>query len=170
MTDLGHGKIEYIDKNTTINGYLLQQGIFGGIHVHDNATGQNIGTGAAYTKITAFTDNEPSINVTSDVVNNKITLTKIGIYRVSGSFSFESDTANVVFFGAPFLNEVEQDSIHFNRKVAVASDVGSAGFTGFIDVTTVPCDLDFRMRHDNAGTVEATLTYANMNVEYLGET
>lgn len=170
MADLGHQKIEYIDKNTEINGYLSQEGIFGGIHLHDNSTGQNIGTGVTYTKITSFTDNEYSANVTSDAANDKITITKAGIYRVSGSFSFESDTPNVVFFGAPFLGGIEQDNIHFNRKVSVAGDVGSASFTGFIDVTTAPVDLDFRVRHDNGGTVAITLTYANINIEYLGET
>jgi len=163
-----YGKINETLLETS--GYINQAGIYGGVHVHDGSTSQNIATGATYVKMTAFADNEPSSNVTSDATNDKITITQTGRYRVEGSFSFSSDTSNVVFFGSPFLNAVEQDNIHFNRKVATAGDVGNAGFTGIIDVTRVPVDLDFRMRHDNAGTVAPTITYANMNVSYLGAT
>ena len=150
--------------------YLPETIAFGGIHVHDNSTPQSIPTGTTYEKVTVFTDNEPSFNVTSDAANDKITITEKGIYRVEGSFSFSSGTANVVYFGAAFLGAVKQDNIHFNRKVSVASDVGNAGFTGFIDVETVPVDLDFRIRHDNAGAVNVTFVYSNMNINYLGKT
>ena len=118
------------DGKLNVNGYIRQDNIYGGIHVHDNGTSQSIATGSTYIKVTAFTDNEPSSNVTSDASNDKITITKTGIYRVSGAFSFDSGTANAVFFGAPFLDGVEQDNIHWNRKVANANDVGSASFTG----------------------------------------
>ena len=150
--------------------YIPKFFAYGGIHVHDNSDDQAIDSGSTYTKITAFADNEPSENVTSDAANDKITFTNPGVYRVEGSFSFSSGTSNVIYFGAPFLDGVEQDSIHFNRKVSVAGDVGNAGFTGILDITTTPVDLDFRVRHDNAGSVNITITYANFNVSYLGQT
>jgi hypothetical protein len=153
----------------TIRGEQLKN-IFGEIYVADASTAQSIPTGATYTKITAFTTNGQSANTTPDAANDKIIITQTGKYRVEGSFSFTSGTANVVFRGAAFLNGVEQSQVHFKRKVAVAADAGNAGFTGFIDVTTVPWDLDFRVRHDNAGSVDVTIEYANLNVEYIGTT
>jgi hypothetical protein len=146
------------------------ESIFGGIHVHDNVSSQSIPTGVAYTKITAFEENEPSANVTSDAANDKITITITGVYRVEGSFSFASGTANVEFRGVSFLNAVEQDNIHFIRHLSTANDVGNGGFTGFIEVTSVPIDLDFRVRHDNAGSVNIFLEYANLNISCLGVT
>lgn len=150
--------------------YMLRSGIYGGMHVHDNSTDQEIASGSTYIKVTQFADNEPSSNVTSDAANDKITITQTGVYRVEGSFSFSTNPANINIFGAPFLGAVEQDSIHFVRKVSTANDIGNAGFTGFIDVTSVPVDLDFRVRHSSGATVDVTFNYANLNVEYIGET
>lgn len=152
------------------DGIFIEQGIYADICVHDNTTSQSIPTGTTYTKITQFTQNNLSSNCTADYSNNKITITKTGIYKVSGSFSFASGTANVNILGAAFLGGTEQDCIHFRRKISTANDEGSASFTGFIDVTTANTDLDFRVRHDNGASVNITFTYANLNVEYLGET
>jgi len=104
------------------------------------------------------------------VANDKITFTKTGIYRVDGQASMDSGTNNVTFKVAAFLNGVEQDQVHFQRKMSVASDIGSGSFTGFIDVTTVGWDLDMRARHDNGGSVNLTIEYGNLNVSYVGET
>lgn len=150
--------------------HLKKAGTAAEIYVADGSTAQSIPTGVTYTKSTAFTNNGESSNCTSDATNDKITITKTGKYRVSGAFSGQSGTANVVFRGAAFLNGVEQDRVHFKRKFATASDSGSMSFTGFIDVTSVPVDLDFRVRHDNAGSINLTIEYANLNVEYWGET
>ena len=48
--------------------------------------------------------------------------------------------------------------------------MGSASFTGFIDVTTASTDLDVRVRHDNGAAANITIEYANLNVQYVGET
>lgn len=148
----------------------LYSGVFAEIHAHDNAVAQVIPTGAAYTKITALDNVGHSSNCTPDAANNKITIIQTGRYLVSGALSFSSGTNNVTFFGAPFLNGVEQDNTHFTRKVGTAGDVGSASVTGVIDVTTVPWDLDFRLRHDGTADVAITISYANLNVVKLGTT
>ena len=159
-----------ITGDTDVDGRVTEQGTLADIHVHDNATAQSIPAGATYAKSTVFADNGFSKNCTADAANDKITFTKTGLYKVDGSFSFASGTNNVTFFGSVFLNGVEQDQIHWTRKVATAGDVGSASFTGFIDVTTVGWDLDFRIRHDQVGAINLTISYANLNVSYLGET
>jgi hypothetical protein len=160
----------YGNGDATIAGYLMQQGVFAEIHVHDNTTAQSIPTGATYTKCTLFADNGESANCTPDVTNDKITITKAGKYRISGAMSFTAGTNNVVFKGAPFLAGVEIDNIHWERKVSTGSDIGSASFTGFIDVTADNTDLDFRVAHDAGGAVDFTLKYGNLNVELVGTT
>ena len=147
-----------------------QQPAYAAIHCHGASAAQNVATGATYVKITAFTDNGFSLNCTPDAANDKITITKPGYYKVVGSVSFSCGTNNVTWFASAFLNGVEQDQIHFTRKIGTAGDVGNSALTGIIDVTTAPWDLDLRMRHDNGGTVSVTVSYANINVEYLSET
>jgi len=152
------------------DGHITYDGCFAGIHVHDASTAQSIANGATYVKLTAFTDNDGSSNCTADAANDKITITKTGYYRVEGSFSFSSGTANVEWFGSLFAGGVEINSVHWTRKVGTAGDVGNAGFTGIIDITTANTDVDIRLRHDNAGSVDITVSYANLNVTYVGET
>lgn len=156
-------------ENIVATGKITQAGIFGGIHVHDNSTPQSIPTGTTYTKITSFTDNNESSNVTSDATNDKITITTPGCYQLTGSFSFSSGTSNVIYWVAPFLDGVEKESIHFKRKVSVAGDVGAASLNGVINVATAPIDIDVRVRHNNVGSINFTLEYANLNVVYLGD-
>ena len=149
---------------------VKSEGIFAEIHVHDGSTAQSIATGAGYVKLTGFAHDGDSANCTPDVANDKITITKAGKYFVVGSFSFTSGSVNTTFFCAPFLNGVEQDQIHWNRKVATTGDVGAAPFSGIIDVTTAPWDLDVRIRHNQGGSVDFTPVYMNLTVFYLGDT
>lgn len=138
-------------------------GAYGGIHVHGNATAQSIPTGATYTKVINFADNDPSANTTPDATNNKITANKTGVYRVEGSFSFLSGTNGIVSFGSVFLAGVEVESLHFSRKIGVAGDVGNASISGLINITAGQ-EIDFRVRHDNAGAVNLTFSYMNLNL------
>ena len=153
----------------TINELLYYQGTYAEIYTHDNSTAMAVATGAGYTLFDQWAVNGLSNNATPDQVNNKITITKTGVYRVNGAVSMFSGTANAVLIGSAFLGGVEQNQIHFQRKIATTSDAGAAAFSGLINVSSVPVDLDFRMRHNLGGSVDITLTYANMNAEYIGE-
>jgi hypothetical protein len=161
---------EFDNDTLTVNDYLYQKGTYAEIHVHDNEAAQTISSGASYSKLTHFADNGAASNCTADAANDQISFSKTGYYLVNGSFSFECDTNNVEWKMAAFLNGVEQDQIHLVRKIGTAGDVGSASFTGLIDVTTAAWDLDVRGRHDNGGSVDLTVVYANLNVLYLGDT
>jgi len=143
---------------------------YGGIHVHDASAAQTVPTGATYTKLTHYADNDLALNVTPDAANDKITITKAGVYLLNCSLNFSDDTNNVEWRIAPFLNAVEQDHIHVVRKIGTAGDVGSASMTGFIDVTTVPWDLDIRGRHDKGGNIDIIVEYSNFNVTMVGGT
>lgn len=141
---------------------LLLDGCYGGIHVHDNSTSQAIPAGATYTKINQFVDNDTiSNNITPDAANDKITITKNGKYSIFGSLNFK-DGANVEWWATVFVDGVEQDEVHLNRKMGAGGDVGSGSQLGTFEVTNAPIDVDVRVRHDNALTQNMTLTYSNI--------
>jgi hypothetical protein len=141
---------------------------YGEVYMHDNSTAVTVATGATYTQMT-WDSNGSSINCTPDATGNEIGVTRPGFYKVTCSTSFKVDTVNTVVLGSVFVNNVEQDQIHFRRKVATSGDEGAATCSGIIDVTAAT-DVDFRMRHDQGGNVDITITYGNMTIEYLGET
>lgn len=147
----------------------LYDGTFAEIHVHDGVTAQSIPTGATYTKLISFNNNGESANCTPDQANGKITITKTGRYLINHSWSGLSDTSNTVFWGTVFLDGVEQDQMHWKRKFGIASDVGSCSATGIILVTSAPLDLDFRVRHDDGGSIDLTTEYANLNINFVGD-
>lgn len=149
--------------------FLPLAGIFGGIHVHDNAIAQSIGAGAAYTKVTSFSDNSDGYsNVAPDAANDKITLNTTGYYLVNCSLNFSAGTANTIWWATVFIDGVEYNQIHVHRKISTANDVGSASMSGPLQVLATPVDIDVRFRHDNIAAVNLTVTYANFSVAYLG--
>lgn len=141
-------------------------GAFAGIHTHDNTTPQSIPTGTTYTKIINWGDNDVSVNATPDATNGQITSLKTGIYRLEGSFSLSSGTANIITWVAPFINGVEFDSIHFKRKISTAGDVGSAALSGIVSLSENDV-VDIRARHNNAGSVNLTFEYMNFSISRI---
>lgn len=157
-------------KDATVSGgFNKLNSAFAGIHVHDASAAQSIATGATYTKLTCFTDDDVDYQATSDAANDKITITVPGVYKVDSTFSFTLNTNNVVMFCAPFFGGVESDSIHFKTKIATGADVNSATFSGLINISTVPVDIDARVRHDYGSAVDITVAYANMSTIRVGD-
>jgi len=160
---------QYFDNNYNIVDYRRKDEVaFGEISIAGNAVAQSITAGATYIVSNAFDTNGLSSNCTPDATNNKITITSTGKYRVNGNFSFYGIN-NVIYFGAIFSDGVEQDQIHFSRKISTSGDVGSSSLDGFIDVTSVPIDVDFRIRQDQGTAKNITVSYANLNVHRIGE-
>ena len=144
-------------------------GCFAGMHIHDSLAGaQSIPNGLTYTKVVGFLDNGASRNCTSDAANDKLTITVAGVYKVEGAISFTGSGTNVTWIGAAFLDGAEQDAIHFQRKIGVGGDYGAAPLSGEVVVTSVPVDLDFRVRHDDGTAKDFTMTYGNINVFRMG--
>jgi len=150
------------EGNLTVDGNLLGTGTYAEISLADGSTAQSIPTGVTYTKLTGFTTDGLNNNCTSDVSNDKITITTAGVYKIIGSFNFQSGTAGVTWRGCAFLDGSEQDNVHFKRKTAGANDSGSASFVGLITVATVPLDLDVRIRQDNVGAVNFIPEYMTL--------
>jgi hypothetical protein len=133
---------------------------YGGIHVHDNSVSQSIPNGAGYEKIINFADNDPSNNTTPDATNDQITIGISGVYKLDSSFSFSSGTANVIWQIAFFLDGVEVDSIHLERKTSSSGDVGSASCSGLLQINAGQV-IDIRASHDNGSAVNFTGRYMN---------
>lgn len=148
---------------------FLLAGCFGGIHVHDATASQTIPSGSAYTKASCFTNNDPASNCSADAANDKITLTKTGYYKVVATASLSCSVNGILLKSAAFLDGVEQNNCHDERRFP-ANDVGSVKIIGIIDCTSANCDLDLRFAHDNDGSVDITVKYANLNVQWIGNT
>lgn len=149
---------------------LIYDGNYANIHVDDsNASAQTIPTGASYTKVTGFADNGLNSKSVPDATNNKIIFGTPGTYLVSHNSSFTGNTNNVTYYVAAFLDNVEQNNLHFVRKLGTAGDVGSASFCGIINVPTANMELDIRIRQDNLLDVEYTMQYANLTINYIGK-
>ena len=143
-------------------------GVYGEIYAHEGTTPQDILTGAGYTKATSFLSNGQSSNTTPDHTTDVVTITKVGVYKIECSLSFTGAGVNVNWFGAVFVNDAEQDQIHFERKINTGGDYGSTQFGGYISVTSAPIDVDLRFRHDDGSDRAITVRYANLNVKRIG--
>lgn len=141
---------------------------YASIYVADGNTAQTIPTGSNYAKITAYTTNGLNSNCTPDVANDKITITSPGVYNVNYTASYTADVNNVTFRGAVFLGGVEQGGIHSGGQMGLQGAMRSTACGGFVNVITVPVDVDVRIRHDNGGNVAITHVYANLNIKRIG--
>lgn len=138
------------------------------IYVADGATPQSIPNGASYTKMTGFASNgESGGGASADAANDKISLPLAGRYLVNGSFLFSTGTANINVEGAIFAGGVEVGKIHWKRKIGVSGDIGSASFSGFLDIAGVT-DVDVRLKHSGVASVDVTMEFANLSIHYLG--
>ena len=57
----------------------------------------------------------------------------------------------------------------WKEKTAIATDVGCTSVSGYVNITSVPTDIDFRVRHNNGASIDFTLEYGNINVLYVGK-
>jgi hypothetical protein len=146
---------------------LATEGVYGEIYLHEGSTAQSIATGATYTKVDGFMSDGVSSNCTNDVANDKITVTEDGNYKVECSLSFTGSGTNEIWLGSVFLEGVEQDKIHFERKISIGGDIGSTQFGGIVTASAGD-DLDIRVRHGDGGAIDFTPSYMNFNVVRVG--
>jgi len=149
------------------------EGIFGGMHMHNaSASAQSIPTGAAYTAVTAYTDTDATNmgnGVAYDNTTKELVFTEPGYFVIIGGVSFTGTGVNKEWFLAAFLDGVERDDIHFQRKISTGGDIGSAPLAGIITITsTTPVRLSIRARHNDGGALDLTVTYSNIIAFKIG--
>lgn len=172
---LGVSSVGLITFNATgttpeflFNSLVRHTGAYAEIYVADGSTAQSIPTGTTYTKLTAFTTNGSSANCTADATNDKITITKAGKYLVNCVVSGYDGAAGAEFKMALFKAGVEQSNIHATNKFNAGSEIDNMEMCGII-VATANQDIDVRLRHGDAGSVNFTTQYANLTITYIGE-
>ena len=155
---------------TTAEIQIRLDGSYAEIYAHENLTTQAVvGSATVYTKVTNFGFNGDAKNVTPDFANNKIIITEPGEYMISFSTSFTATGSNVNWFGSIFIDGVEQNDMHFERKLGTGGDYGSTAIAGIHSFPTVPIDVDVRFRHDDiAVSRDLTKKYMNLNVSAIG--
>lgn len=107
-------------------------GVYGGIYVNDNATGQ--GTTTTPAPITAFDQNSPAAGVTPDSANDKLTIDADadGDYLIICQLSF-SGTNNASFEFEFYLNG-SPTGYKMDRKLGSGGDVGSGTMFGLASI------------------------------------
>jgi hypothetical protein len=106
--------------------------------------------GVAYAKVTQLDSNGlSSTGVTPDATNNKITVSRTGIYTVFFQASF-SGAINEPVMMRVYWNAVAQTHLTFRRVLGAGGDGGSASLVGLVDVTAADTEFDVRAKTDNA--------------------
>jgi hypothetical protein len=137
---------------------------FAGIYVKDSAATISCDSDNADTKATQFTTNGLSNNCTPDAANDKITITKAGKYYVTWAAVVDlNGGATVDVLLAAYLDGVRQDNLHQNNSVS-SVDKRVVSACGFIDVTSVPIDLDLRANIGSATARLLTLSDISLTV------
>jgi len=153
----------------TVGDTRYARSIYGGLHIHDSSAVTNdILTGVTYTRM-PWTEMGPTNGMTVSTANSNMTLVVNGVYQVTGTFCFGAEGIGDVWRGAVFQDNVEQNNIHFLRKITAVASQDGVPFSGFLSVTNQPAVIDFRVRHDNGSAREIYVTYANFGVVYIGE-
>ena len=159
---IGFVTISHVNNGTVLVAVESHIPIYGSIYVDGGVTAQAIPTGATYTKSTAFTTNGNDSGGVADVANDKLILSR-GAWHITASMSFSAGSAGDNFIVSCFLDGVEQSNLHFQRKIGTGGDVGSAAMVGIVTVDQDTEDLDVRIRHDDTGSENVTVVYANLN-------
>lgn len=143
---------------------------FAGIYAHDSTDTINVDSDDADTIVDQWSVNVPSNNCTPDQASNKITFTKTGKYFVAFSAAvFLNGGATVQVTFHAFLGGVLQPCLHAHRTISTTNK-GSLSFSSFIDVTSVPLDIDVRANIDSATARSLTVEDAQLNVIQVGGT
>ena len=139
------------------------------LYVNDNSTAKTIATGNTYVKMDGTLSNGSSSNCTADGTNAKITITKAGIYRINARFNGMIDTANTEVEGAIFLDGSVQSNLVCKAEFVAVNKNCSSAISGLIDCPANK-DIDFRVRHNDGGSVDLTIVDANISVVMVGGT
>jgi hypothetical protein len=144
-------------------------GVFAEIYTDGGSTAQSIAQGVTPVKVINFLTNGDSDHCTADQANSKITVTLNGEYYISISCSYKAGTGGDTWFGSIFADGVELSDIHFEDSLPNNTDFIAASASGLHHFTGSPCDVDFRIHHDDpSNPVDFTATYMNLTLFRIG--
>ena len=174
-TVIGYGAVGNGSNTVTLgdssNTGTFFKSVYAELYAADNATTQSIPTGATYTKINQFTTAGQTNTswVTASAVNDNLVVFKPGRYKIEATASTKSGTANVLLKTAIFVGGVKAANIQAERKITTANDTSLISVGGVINITAANTEVDVRVAHDNAGSVNITCVHCNLNLVYISE-
>ena len=151
--------------------YTFFKSVYADLYASDNTTSQSIPTGATYTKINQFTTagQTNASWVTASAANDNLVVVKPGRYKIEATASTKSGTANVLLKTAIFIGGVKAANVQAERKIINANDTSLISIGGIINITAANTEVDVRVAHDNAGSVNIICVHCNLNLVYLSE-
>ncbi len=155
-------------RKVLVRELLDAQRAFGGIYV-SGGTGSQTLSADVWAKVTQFTTNQGvALNVTEDQLNDKITVTDPGIYRVSftAAITGATDRAHEL---AVYWNAARQE--HIKTRIQLqGTDPATHHASGLVDVTTGSTDFELWAKSIAAGDGSFSLVHGNLTVERVGDT
>lgn len=141
---------------------------FASIYTVENSIVQSVPTGSTYIKVTCYSKNGRNFNCIADVTNDQIIISVSGTYDLTSNFSTIASTAGVTFTTALFVDETEIENIYTKRRWVNANDNSSASMSCQIYLIAGQ-KITARCKHDSGNSVDITVIYANLSVNYIGE-
>lgn len=138
-------------------------GVYGELWTAGRSTGTTIGT--SFIKLDNWENNGAAKKVTVDSANNKMSIQIAGLYRVSATFSVNTDTDDT-FRVSLFKEGAEQQNVTWQRALSSALNITDADARGFV-TCAVDDELDFRAKGKNTGG-DLTFVDANFTVRLMG--
>ena len=138
--------------------YVRNLPAYAGVWREIQATPETINTSTAWTPITGYTENRPSVSkkATADFTTGEVTLNQTGVYSVSLTISYEGQINRFYEFAAR-LNGVDPTNPVIRQEVNTNSGVMTVNYTTDLTVTEVPATYLVVVRSEVAATMDFVL-------------
>jgi len=134
---------------------------YGNIYVTGGATAQAMASGVQ-ALLTAYDTNGISLNTTPDHVNDRITVTNAGDYRITGSFTFRSSVSTPIEFAAAVGGVAG-----VIRGALRVRDVNQPLYVAFNGLVALGAGAVVTVRVTASGNTNLTVTESHLTVERL---
>lgn len=137
----------------------------GQIYLHSGVTPQVIAVGGTLEKFTGFTTDGDAHGLAADAANDKITITRTGIYVVHFDCTYDGTNNTIATFRAKW-NGVEQNHLMWSQKIP-GGDVSAGTFAGLLSATVAAQDLEIWFTLTSNGH-SVTAQHASLTVFRIG--
>lgn len=134
-----------------------------------NATGTILTCGSTYTGWTSANAgiSSSNVNYVNHATADRLSVTQSGIYKISVSMGFRSNSTNVVYSGMIYKNGIAQENFMLKRQLSATGDFGSPSLTGLISMNANDyIDLRFSATKESAQMV---IEVINLNLFKVSE-
>lgn len=170
--------LAYLDDNVFTGTQEIQDDLFytgdgsgipyGSMYNHDGGTTVNIIALSTPTQVpSGFLQGE--VNLATFGNAREITVTKAGQYKTPWQISFTTATANQEIEGGVMVDGVADLTITAHRRIGTATDTGSMGATGILDLDAGAV-VSLWVMNESSSTVDVNIEHANLALVMVGGT